>query len=52
MVVARFLGFFKRDDAVTYIDAALCGNFEVAFHYILEIGILFELGARFNLERV
>ena len=52
IVVARLLGFLKRDDPVTYIDAALCSNFKVAFHNIPEIGILFDLRARFSFERL
>lgn len=43
MVVARLLGAFERDDAVTDINAALRSHFKIALDDISQVGIAAEI---------
>ena len=43
VVINGFAGVLQGDDAMADINSTLCGDFEVAFHNVAQIGVLVKL---------
>ena len=50
VIVARLLGSFHGDDAVTYIDTAPSSDFKIAFGDVPQVGIAVKFGASFTFQ--